>query len=400
MFKDIDSTLEWLMNRRSKGNLFLHFKEVCERLGNPQNDFYMIHVAGTDGKGSTVNYLSYLLMSQGYKVGTLTSPHYITHQDRIRVNNRNIPDDYLIKFINDNYDFIIENKLAMFEIDYLMMCQYFKDERVDFAIVEVGMGGRLDSTNVVDNTKLSIITTIGYDHMDRLGNTLPEICFEKCGIIKNNSKVLIGHLEEECKNVVRKVVKERNCLLYELGDIKDLGERKIGFDNREYELSSYALYQKHNASLALYAFKLVCEDLDINVDYKKAKEYLKKAVWNNRFEIVKEKPLVILDGGHNIHGIAALAESFDQFKGSKCIIFSALKKKEYKKMVEILEKHCDKLVITTFDYNGVLDLKQLSDHEIDEDYVHAIDEAIKNYDNILICGSLYFMSDVVLNYNF
>lgn len=400
MFADIDSAINWLYERKSSRASMPYFKEVCNKLNNPQNDFYMVHVAGTDGKGSTVNYLAALLMSQGLKVGTLTSPHYVTHQDRIRINNQNIPDQFIIDYLNENYDFILDNDLSMFEIDYLMMCKYFKQENIDIAIVEVGMGGRLDSTNVVDNSKLQVITTIGYDHMNKLGNTLPEICNEKCGIIKNNSKVLIGHLNEECKQVVRRHVEEKQCVLYELGDIEDLGERKIGFDGREYELSSYALYQKHNASLALYAFKLVCEDRNIDIDYDKAREYLKNAFWHARFEIVKQNPRVIIDGAHNIHGVEALASSFDQFEGSKCIVFSALKKKEYKKMVKLLENHCDKMIITKFENDGAISLDEFSDYDTYDNYHEAIDYAIGNYDNILICGSLYFMSDVVLNHKF
>ena len=127
---------------------------------------------------------------------------------------------------------------------------------------------------------------------------------------------------------------------------------------------------------------------------------MSKTTWPNRFEIVKQNPTVILDGAHNIHGIEATMNSFDLFKGSKCVIFSALKRKEYKKMIELISKHCDKLVITTFDNNGVIDLNDFKEYETNNDYVDAINRAIKEYDNVLICGSLYFLSDVVLNYKF
>ena len=400
MFETIDEALEWLMNRRNNNSSFEHFKKVCKDLGNPQDRIKTVHVAGTDGKGSTVNYLSDLLMSQGFKVGTMTSPHYITHLDRIRVNGNNIDADFVLKEINNNYDFYIENNLSMFEIDFLMAFDYFCKENVDYAIIEVGIGGRFDSTNVLSKPLLEIITTIGYDHMDKLGNTLPEICFEKCGIIKEDTDVLIGYLNDECKEVVRKTVNDRNCRLYELDEYTDLGNRRFRFHNNEYELTSYASYQLHNASLALYGLEILSDIQKFTIDINNAKTALKQSLWHCRFEIVKNNPTVILDGAHNIHGIEALCESYDKLSGSKCIIFSALKRKEYRKMVEMLKNHTDKLIITTFENNEVINLDEFNEYDIDYNYRDAIDEAIKLYDNVLICGSLYFMSDVVLNYKF
>ncbi|MBQ6492575.1 MAG: bifunctional folylpolyglutamate synthase/dihydrofolate synthase [Erysipelotrichaceae bacterium] len=400
MFTRTDEALKWIMERRNTRRTFDDFKKICQSLGDPQNDFYTIHVAGTDGKGSTVSYLCDLLMSQGYKVGTFTSPHYLTHLDRIRVDRRNIDEESFLKIINRNYDLSVENDLSMFEIDFLIMCEYFRQEKIDIAIVEVGLGGRLDYTNVIDNTKLSIITTIGYDHMDRLGDTLEEICEEKCGIIKNDSKVLIGHLDENCRRIVKQHVDQKHCELYELKEYTDLGERRFRFHDHEYELSSYASYQLHNASLALYALEIIAEDVGINIDQEAASKALRSSVWHCRFEIIHEDPRVILDGAHNIHGIQALCESFDRLEGSKSIIFSALKRKEYRKMIETLKEHCDRLIVTSFENKDVIDLNELNDFETEPDYQKAFEKVFCDYDNILICGSLYFMSDVVLNLKF
>ena len=400
MFKTVDEAIEWIQNRRNTGHSFSNFKILMEKLGNPQNSFYTIHVAGTNGKGSTVAYLRDLLMAHGYRVGTLQSPHYITHLDRIRVNNVNIDASFFLNEINNNYDFYIDNNMSMFEIDYLIMCNYFIKEKIDFAIVEVGIGGRLDATNVVNNTKLSIITTIGFDHMELLGDTLPLICKEKCGIIKNNSKVLIGNLPNDCVDVVKDVSTNCNSELYELKKYKDLGSRKFEFDDQTYEIMSYAKYHLHNACLALEALQIISKDYGFVVDYEKAKNAVANTIWQNRFEIVKDKPRVILDGAHNIHGIEAVCDSFDRFEGSKCIVFSALKRKEYLKMAELLKQHCDNLLITKFDNYGVIDFNEFVDYKTYDNYSDAIDYAINNYDNILICGSLYFLSDVVLNYRF
>ena len=400
MFANINEAIDWVTNRRNTGHSFEKFKEVCSSINNPQNNFYTIHVAGTNGKGSTVSYLRDLLISQGYKVGTLQSPHYITHLDRIRVNGINIPGETFLRILNNNYDFIEINNLSMFEIDYLIMCYYFIEEKVDFAIIEVGIGGRLDATNVLDNTKLSIITTIGYDHTELLGDTLPKICKEKCGIIKDNSKILVGDLNTECKNVVKEEARRHNSEYYELNNYFILGDRKFLYNDETYEIVSYATYQIHNASLALCAFDIISKDKKFKIDLSKAKKALSRTVWQNRFEIVHNNPRVILDGAHNIHGVEALCSSFDQFNGSKCIVFSALKRKEYMKMIGILSKHTDELLITQFNNQDVIDINEFNNYKTYSNYIEAIDYAIGNYDNVLICGSLYFLSDVVLNYVF
>ena len=399
MFSNIDEAISWICSKR-KNYSYEHFKQIAHLKGDIQNGFYTIHVAGTDGKGSFVSYLCDLLMSQGYKVGTFTSPHCVTHLDRIRINKENISAQFFLDSLNRNYDFFTENGLSMFEMDYLIMAEYFHAEKVDFAIIETGIGGRFDSTNVVEDTALSVITTIGYDHMDRLGNTLAEICFEKCGIIKDNSMVLIGKLPPDCVNIVREQADAHHSQLYILDDYVQTAQRHFRYHDHEYELSSYASYQFHNASLALQALELISRDRHFEIDYDRAKNALRVSNWPCRFEIVRENPRVILDGAHNIHGINALVESFDQFKGSKCIVFSALKRKEYEKMINVLKEHCDELFITSFDYDGSIDPADFKDYRTFSDYKEAIDEALRNYDNILICGSLYFMSDVVLNYKF
>lgn len=394
MFTDIDTAIEWITSKRRGDNLFSDFKNIVNELDNPQNDFYMIHVAGTNGKGSTVAYLRDLLMSQGYKVGTLQSPHFLIHQDRIRVNNINIDDDSFLRILNKYYDLFVEKNLGMFEMDYIIMCEYFRQEKVDVAVVEVGLGGRLDSTNVVDNTKLSIITTIGYDHMDRLGNTLEEICIEKCGIIKNNSKVLVGDLNKDLKDIVKRIAKEKNSECYELKEYKDLGERKFLYKNKTYDIDSYAKYQYHNASLALEAFEIISKDMGFMINEEKAKEALKETQWLGRFQIIRRNPIVILDGGHNVHGIEALVDSFDYLKGSKLIIFSALKRKEYSKMCDILKQHSDKLIVTSFNSYDAISLDDIKNVETTNDYIKTINDNLNKYDNILVCGSLYFISEV------
>lgn len=396
MFTNIKEAIEWITSKRRGDNLFSDFKELMNELGNPQNGFYMVHVAGTNGKGSTVAYLRDLLISQGYKVGTLQSPHYLVHQDRIRVNNKNIDDESFIRILNKYYDLFVKKGLGMFEMDYIIMCEYFKQENIDIAIVEVGLGGRLDSTNVVDNTKLSIITTIGYDHMDKLGNTLEEICTEKCGIIKNNSKVLVGELNDNLKEIAKNISLRKNSEYYELKKYVEINERTFTYKDNSYHIDSYAKYQYHNAALAIEAFEIIAKDLNFKIDYEKAKEALKNSKWLGRFQIVRKNPNIILDGGHNVHGINALVESFDYLKGSKLIIFSTLKRKEYSKMCDILKAHSDRLIVTSFNSYEAISVNDIKDVETTNDYIKTINDNINNYDNILICGSLYFISEIAL----
>lgn len=399
-FNDIDKAIEFVTSLKNTGHLFDDFKRMCNKLGNPQNKIKTIHITGTNGKGSCVNYLKDLLMSCGFKVGTYTSPHYITHLDRIRINDNNIDETSFLRLLNKYYDLYKDVNLSMFEYDYLIMCDYFIENKVDYAIVEVGIGGRLDYTNVIDNTLLSVITTIGYDHMEKLGNSLVDICKEKCGIIKNNSNVVIGELEDSLYETVVEKCIETGSVLHRIKDVDYSKDREIIFNNKSYKISSYAKYQLHNASLALLCFDVLSDLEGFNIDYEKAYLALKNSNWRARFEIVSENPRIILDGAHNIHGINSLMDSFDQFKGSKCVVFSALKRKEYLKMIDIVKSHCDKLIITTFDSNEVIDLKEFKDVDIYTDYIKAIDYAKSNYDNVLICGSLYFMSDVAINYKF
>lgn len=389
MFKDIDTALSWVMKRRNETKDFNTFKALMESLDNPQDKFKTIHVAGTNGKGSTVTYLRDIFMANGYHVGTLQSPHFLTHLDRIRYDGKNIEEDIFLSILNKYYDFIVEHNLNMFEIDFIIMCEYFKMKKIDVAIIEVGIGGRLDSTNVINRPLLSIITTIGYDHMDRLGNTLELICKEKCGIIKNNSKVLVGELSGNLKDIVKEKAALEHSTYYELDNYKKIRSQYFIYKGKEYQISSMAIYQLHNAALALKAYEI----LDYENDEEKNKKALYHSKWNGRFDIVRENPRVILDGAHNIDGVKALSESIKGLKGTKAVLFGALKTKEYQKMIKELEKVADRIVFTGFSHPLALKKEDYQGHEYVDDFKKAYEILLKEYDNIIIAGSLYFISD-------
>ncbi len=394
-FTDIDDALVWITQRR-KAHGFEHFLHIVDDLGHPEKDFKLIHVGGTNGKGSCVTYIRDGLVALGYKVGTLQSPHYQTHLDRIRINGVNIDEKSFLDILNDKVDFFIENGLNMFEMDYLIMCEYFKREKVDFVITEVGMGGRLDSTNVVRNPLLSIIVTIGHDHMEVLGDTLADITYEKCGIIKDGSAVLVGYLDEELKDIVKETARAHEARYIETLPYIDLLDRSFIYRDHIYDLYSYAGYQKHNASVALEALYYLDEIKAIRMDEARVYEAFKKTVWKGRFEIIKEEPLVIIDGAHNIEGIKALVASLDDIDLSKGVLFSAIEGKEYDKMLRLIKEHCAEVVLTEFPSpKGLMDIEKESmelDIKMIRDMQEAYDYLYNRYSCIVVCGSLYFLS--------
>lgn len=401
MFKAIEEAIDFVQNRPRGEIKFDVFKSVCNKLGNPQNGFKYIHVTGTNGKGSTITFLRDLLMAHGFSVGTLQSPHFITHLDRIRVNGENIDEQFFLDSINKNYDFYLENNIGMFEIDYLVALDYFRKQNVDYILIEVGIGGRLDSTNVVDDTALSIITSIGLDHTELLGDTLEKICIEKCEIIKNNSEVVVPELLYSLLEIVSEKAKNTNSNLHIVKGIENKSNNTFIYKNKEYTLNTNAQYQISNACLAIESLEVLSNKYNFKIDDNKVQEVLNHFVWRGRYEVVFDNPKIILDGAHNVEGILKLMESFESEKGRKLIIFSALKRKNFKTMNELLKIHGDKYVVTTFDYPGSIDKNDIDeDVMFVDDYKSYIEDNKDKYDVILICGSLYFISDVVNKLSF
>lgn len=401
MFKTIEEAIDFVQNRPRGEIKFDVFKSVCNKLGDPQNGFKYIHVTGTNGKGSTITFLRDLLMAHGFSVGTLQSPHFITHLDRIRVNGENVDEQFFLDSINKNYDFYLENNIGMFEIDYLVALDYFRKQNVDYILIEVGIGGRLDSTNVVDDTALSIITSIDLDHTELLGDTLEKICIEKCEIIKNNSEVVVPELLHSLLEIVSEKAKNTNSNLHIVKGIENKSNNTFIYKNKEYTLNTNAKYQISNACLAIESLEVLSNKYKFKIDDNKVQEVLNHFVWRGRYEVVSNNPKIILDGAHNVEGILRLMESFDGEKGKKLIVFSALKRKNFKTMNDLLKIHGDKYVVTTFDYPGSIDMDDIDeDVMFVDDYKSYIEDNKDKYDVILICGSLYFISDVVNKFLF
>lgn len=397
-FQTIHEFIEFTVNRHSKGRFGLdQFRKAMDSLGNPQLRLKVIHVAGTNGKGSTTNFLRSIYQEQGYKVGSFTSPHLEVHNDRIRINDVFISDEDLLRFGNDFYNLILDYDLSMFEIDVLIMVHYFLEKKVDLAIVEVGLGGRLDATNLVD-PMLSVITTIGYDHMDILGHSLEEIATEKAGIIKDTRPIISGETKKNCVEVLKSIAHKHHSEYIQADEpysivLNPTVEFKV--KNLTVKLSSLARYQAHNASLSLQAalYLQTIFPLDIN----KVLNALYKASWKGRFEVMSTQPLVIIDGAHNDHGMSALVESTLDLPHPRIAVFTALKDKDTDAMIQQLLRHFDEVIVTHFDFYRAQTLAGLAkDFQVTaiEDPYQAICSGLQKAKDgcLVITGSLYFIS--------
>lgn len=397
MFKTIDETLNFIESQRINNTSLDDFKKVFEKYDNFQDNLKYVHVTGTNGKGSTSKLLNDVLILNKLNVGLFTSPHMIIANDRIRVNNKYISDEDLIRLCSYFYDDILKFKLNFFQIYTLISLRYFYEQDCDLVIMEVGIGGLLDSTNVI-NSLLSIITNISFDHTEKLGKTIKEIAVQKAGIIKNNQEVITMVQQDEALEIIRDKTKVMNAKLHELVPVESKvqdGKRMFNFENQSYTLYSSAKYQVHNTQIVIKALKLLEELLNISIKQETLTEAFINFEWIGRFETVSKDPLIILDGAHNVSGIKTLC---DEKMENTVVIFSALKDKDYPQMIDLLRDNFDEVIFCEFDFYRALkkeDLKQL-----DIKVVQSLEDGLEYYKKekpnhtILICGSLYFISEV------
>ena len=412
---------------KSKGNL--RIKKFLEKIGSPEKNLKVIHVAGTNGKGSTVNFINDIL-KEDYKVGSFVSPHLITYCDRIKIGDQEISQEDFAKI----GEFIIAKEpeitkdygdLNLFEFLTIMAIIYFDREKVDIAVLEVGMGGRADSTNIFTSREklISVITSISMDHMEYLGNTIEEIADAKAGIITDHGLVVTTNKDQKILGVIDKEAEEKSAEIYYTKDLEseiiksDLKgidfKVKLG-DWEKFSLTQIGDYQVENALGAIYALYLLNKKGILKISTEKIRERIKSSTWKGRMEIVSRDPLIILDGAHNFDGIKKLVESIENFKFKKLyLIMSILSDKEHKKMLEEISSYTDEVVFVNLDYKRGTSPEELkkeaSDYGLSAE-VMTVEDAIKHYkekysdgDLILITGSLYFVSEArarILNYDY
>ncbi|QQE46948.1 Folylpolyglutamate synthase [Peptoniphilus harei] len=413
---------------KSKGNV--RIKAFLENIDSPHKNLKVIHIAGTNGKGSTVSFIKDIL-KEDYKVGSFVSPHLITYCDRIKIGDTEISQEDFAEL----GDFIIEKEkdiveeygdLNLFEFLTIMAIIYFEREGVDLAILEVGMGGRADSTNIFTSREklISIITSISMDHMEYLGDTIEEIADAKAGIIQEDGLVVTTNRDPKILGVIEKEAKEKSAELFYTKDLEseilrsDLKgidfKLKLDGEEEDFHLKQIGDYQVENAIGAIYALYLLNKRGILKISLDDIKERIKTSTWKGRMEIVSRDPLIILDGAHNFDGIKRLVESLDNFKFKKLhLIMSILADKEHKKMLEEISAYTDEVVFVNLDYKRGTSPEELSREASDYGLVGqvmTIDDALGYYkdvyqegDLILITGSLYFVSEArskILNYDY
>lgn len=409
MFKNKDEAIFYIENikRKEKRTNLNRMHRALEMLGNPERAYKVIHVAGTNGKGSTVSYLTNILMEAGFSVGSFISPYVIKFNERIMYNLSYISDEDLVKYANIIYDLKLkleeeDEVITFFEFITLMGLLYFKDKHVEFAVVEVGLGGVLDATNIFDHA-LRIITNIGFDHMNALGNTLSEIADKKLGILHENEK-LISAVDESLLKQFEDHSKELNSRLYWVNnDIKDINESFKGvsfkYKNEEFRTPLLGIFQAYNAALAIEAVRQIMPD----ISSRTIQSALDKTVWPGRLQIIKHKPIILIDGGHNIHGIDAVVKSIKGLTNQKIhVLFTALKDKEIDKMLRALDEIASDYIFTTINDSRASSIMDIL--AVNQKPYKAIDdykEALSYLDNfgpdeiILVTGSLHFISLVI-----
>ncbi len=292
--------------RKNLDNTYL----LADHLGNPEKELKAIHVAGTNGKGSTSHMLASVLMEAGYKVGLFTSPHLKDFRERIKINGAMISEDYITKFIAQHKSFFEENNLSFFEMTVGLGFRYFADENVDIAIIETGLGGRLDSTNII-TPLVSLITNIGFDHTQFLGNSYTEIAFEKAGIIKPSVPVVIGEYNPETRQVFADVAKLNQCPICFASDLI----------KEQFESDLNGNYQLHNKRSVVQTLKVLAKQTEFKASTDHIRSGLLNVVQNTglqgRWQQLKENPTVICDTAHNKEGLLetlsqVMAADFDQ----------------------------------------------------------------------------------------
>lgn len=392
MFKTDTEAIYYIEHQIHKRDLS-EYKKILEKYHISTSGLKFIHVTGTNGKGSTVSYLRCLLNQAGKKVGTFTSPYLVSYHDRICIDQIPISSEDLLKIVNEYEEIIVGEQLSKFEIDVLIMLIYFQQQKVDYAIVEVGIGGRKDKTNVIASC-LSLITNIGYDHMPSLGNTLAEVAYQKAGIIKKNTAVITTIQDQKCLDVVTEEAMKQNAKMVQV-TIPKVEHYPICFDYQgiqDIELGNVALYQVQNAVLALEAFSYLGESLSQD----KIKEALFNMKWPGRFERFDyQNHVVYIDGAHNIDGIHALHKTLQARKGTKkTIIFSALRDKDYPLMITFLQQYYD-VYLTVFEDERKVEIDDLKAYPfVFASFEEAMRQALQQEGEIIITGSLHFISYV------
>lgn len=387
--------------------------ELCRALGDVQDTLRVIHVAGTNGKGSFCAMLSRVLMCAGYSVGMFTSPYVKCFNERIQLNGEPISNDELARFTSRVAPVAdaMSDHPTEFELITAVGFSYFAEKRPDFVILEAGMGGRLDSTNIIKSPVLSVITGVALDHTAYLGDTVEKIAAEKAGIIKHGGKILLGACDDGASRVVQERAAQLTAEFYAV-DYNKIGNCRYSiegtdmeYDGEHYTLSLLGEYQTRNAAAVITAAKLL-EHCGINIPHAALKRGLAESVWHARFEVLCREPLVLYDGAHNPDGIGAAVRNIELLLDKPPIaVIGVMADKAHSEMLSLLSRHLSCAVCVTPDNARALDCEalalELSHYGVESvpcahvaDGVRlALERARRDGLPVLILGSLYMYAD-------
>ena len=397
----------WLESR-----IGLNFRSGLERmrqaislLDHPEENYPIIHVTGTNGKGSSIAFMSQLFAEHKKKVGTFTSPHMVSIYDRICVNHKPISDKDFVRIgrriqAMERQLLRTQDSLSYFEILTLIALLYFEEEQVDVALIEVGIGGLLDTTNVVTGD-IAVVTSVGLDHQETLGDSIAAIAEQKTGIFKEKKVAVIGPLTEEARRVCELHAKKLDVVLYEYG--RDFSFSKGKFFSSDVniphlKLSLVGTYQEENATVALQSFLLFMKQQNWQPQVKWIRKALQETHWAGRLEYFERG--IYLDGAHNLPALSRLVEFIRQ-QGQKEIflLFGALKRKNYQGMLSYLQQELPhvQLLVTTFEDDGAANEQDFTNGLYIVSYQDFIEQFIKSANDnqlLFVTGSLYFIAEV------
>lgn len=403
-----------------------NIRMLLKALGNPHEEIKFIHIAGTNGKGGTASFLASILTEHSLKTGLFTSPHILRYNERIRINGKTIPNSYIKSFLDRNKGLIKKIKPSFFEVNTAIAFRYFADKKVDAAVIETGLGGRLDSTNIV-SPELVIITQIGIDHTDYLGNTLREIAKEKLGIVKPGIDVIVSDANTELKKIFRQKIKPEH-LLY-LDDIAGSGavqetEKETKFSSRinlrggKYRFSIVSplpgTYQLRNINTAVIAALLFLKNTNtrysLSAVYKGIKKVRQNTGYMGRFESFKINGVnFILDVSHNPAGIKTALSNFRKSKPD-IIIFAMMSDKDYKSSIKLLINKGDKIIFTQPAYKRAIPAAELYNYSLKikphkkskfqlsknvRDAITQVKKTAGKRQTVLIIGSFFLVSEAI-----
>lgn len=394
--KDAQSWIEGVAKFGPKYDLS-RMEKASILLDHPEKKYPTIHIAGTNGKGSTVAFTSHILMASGYKTGMYISPYIEAFNERFMINHVPISNEKLLYYINEFYAFnkryyeVHQETLSFFELTTLIAFEYFKDENVDIAVIEVGLGGRLDATNII-TPLVSVITSIGYDHMQILGNTLEEISKEKLGIFKEGVPLVSGVLDENLIELFKDTAASKHAELYFVSPLEfnPKAPQTFNYLEEEYTIHLLGAHQIQNAKCAIKA-TLLLNQKGFNITQETIKKGLEEAYFPGRFEQIGS---VVLDGAHNFNGMESLIKTVKSYYKDQAftVVFGVMEDKETLKMQTMIESVAEAIIFTEVDNPRAMSKQKLYERSMHPNKsVQSLSEL--SFDTpTIVCGSLYLVS--------